>query len=382
MKPEWIDTDAALADAIERLRDAPRYALDTEFHRERTYWPHLALVQLAWADDDREHIALVDPLAVDVRPLRAVLEGPGVALLHACSQDLEILERECGTTPTRLFDPQIAAAFLGFKQASLGHLLEALLDVSLPKASQLADWTRRPLGDDARRYAANDVAHLLSLHDVLRERLANAGRLAWAEEECERARAKDRSPRQPERAWWRLKGKNKLKGRARRVAQTLAAWREREAARRDRPVRSVLNDLSLLALAHRPPKSPGDLKRTRGLDRRRLDDATTKGILEAARAGLDLPDDAVEIPPKASGPKANGAAVALCQAWLSEVASRENLDPAVLATRDDVSSLVRGAPSRLDEGWRHALVGAAVKALLAGERALAFEGQGLVLVPR
>src|SRR5262249_23751880 len=155
------------------------YALDTEFHRERTYYPRLALVQLAWADD----IVLIDPLAVDVTPLAAILDGDGLALLHAADQDLEVLERACGTVPARMFDTQLAAGFLGFGTPSLSVLVERLLSIRLPKSDRLTDWTERPLTPTQRTYAAADVAHLAALHDKLHERLVSVGREAWADAE-------------------------------------------------------------------------------------------------------------------------------------------------------------------------------------------------------
>jgi ribonuclease D len=376
----WVAKDAELVELVKRLKRAERYALDTEFLRERTYHPQLALVQLAWREEETLHIALVDPLAVDVAPLREVLESDALAIVHAAAQDLAIVERACGLVPTRLFDPQIAAAFLGYEQASLGALCEALLGARLPKGDQLTDWTRRPLNDDARAYAAGDVAHLLDLHDVLAKELAARGRLAWAEEECERHRARDRGLPEPETAWWRLKGKARLQGRARGVAQALATWRERRAAELDRPTKSVLSDLAILALAGRPATHEGELTRARGIGR--LDAATTRALLDAISDGLTLREPELRLPPRPPSEKASVAAVGLALAWAAQVAENHALSPTVLATRDDVAALVRGAESRLREGWRHALLGADLEALLRGEKALALDAGRLVLTSR
>src|SRR5262249_43182502 len=126
-----------------------RYALDTEFHRERTYWPRLALVQVAWPAGETGPAggALVDPLAVDVAPLSNVLAGPGLMVAHAAEQDLEVLEQACGRGPTRLFDTQIAAGFAGHGSSSLAGLLQAFLGVQVAKGDRLTDWRRRPLTD-------------------------------------------------------------------------------------------------------------------------------------------------------------------------------------------------------------------------------------------
>src|SRR3954470_20403817 len=135
------------------------YAIDTEFHRERTYWPHLALIQLAWHD----RVVIVDPLAVDVRPMADVLTGPATFLAHAADQDLEVLGHACGAQPTRLFDTQLGAGFLGLSSPSLTSLVEKLVGIRLPKGDRLTDWARRPLSESQLTYAASDVAHLADL---------------------------------------------------------------------------------------------------------------------------------------------------------------------------------------------------------------------------
>jgi ribonuclease D len=138
---EYIDTTADLAHVVEAATQAPAYALDTEFHRETTYYAKVCLVQLAWA----RRVVLVDALAVDLRVLRPLLAGPGLCVIHACSQDLEILLKDVGVVPSRLFDPQIAASFLGMGTPALGKLVQDGLGLVLGKGAQLADWTRRPL---------------------------------------------------------------------------------------------------------------------------------------------------------------------------------------------------------------------------------------------
>ena len=193
------------------------------------------VVQLA----TRDRIALVDALAVDVRPLSRVFQSNAVCVMHAGSQDLEILELVSGTVPQRMFDTQIAALFCGYRTSSLGRLVEGFLGIQLDKSAQLSDWTRRPLPEADLRYAASDVAHLLELRDTLVGRLDDRGRLQWAEEEIERLRSKDRSAPDPATLWWKLRGKTKLNGRARGVAQELAAWRDEVAKKQNRPPRTV-----------------------------------------------------------------------------------------------------------------------------------------------
>jgi ribonuclease D len=222
----WVADEATFADLIATLVSEPRYALDTEFHRERTFHPKVALVQLGWPGG----IALVDPLAIDLRGIAPLFEGPGLAVVHAAQQDLDVLTRTCGTVPGRLFDTQLAAGFIGHATPSLGNLLQAELGIKLPKADRLSDWLRRPLSAGQMSYAAADVAHLLELHDRLVAQLEELGRLQWALDECEELRTRPTGPGNPDDAWLKLKDVRTLRGKSRGVARAVAAWRERRAS--------------------------------------------------------------------------------------------------------------------------------------------------------
>jgi ribonuclease D len=374
---DWIDTERDFEQLVDELCETRAYALDTEFHRERSYLPVLAVIQIATP----ERIALIDPLAIDVRPLRKVLERDIVCVMHAASQDLEILELACGVAPRKLFDTQIAALFCGYRTSSLAKLVEGFLGRQLDKSAQLADWTRRPLPDADLAYAASDVAHLLELRDALSEQLRARGRLAWAEEEIERLRQKDRSPPEPRTLWWKLRGKAKLNDKARGVAQELAAWREEEARTRNKPVRSILPDMTLLSLAQRPVRKPAELRNIRNFDARRF--KQTDALLAAIERGLRLPRSELQLPPKkpTNVPNVEGV-ISLCLAWLAQRASQEDLDVTVLGTREDVTNLVLGQRSRLSDGWRHHLVGAELSAIIGGTAALRVDGTALQLVDR
>jgi len=374
---DWITDQAGLDTLVDELSDTSAYALDTEFHRERTYLPQLAVVQLATLD----RIALVDALAVDVHALSRAFDTDAVCVMHAGSQDLEILELETGTVPKRMFDTQIAALFCGYRTSSLGKLVEGFLGVQLDKSSQLTDWTRRPLPDADLRYAASDVDHLLELRDTLVSRLDERGRLEWAEEEIERLRSKDRSPPDPDTLWWKLRGKTKLNGRARGVAQELAAWRDQVAKKQNRPPRTVLSDMPLLALAQRPAHNVEQLRGVRNLDLRRF--KQTDQLLAAIRRGTQLPKEAVRLPPKKpeNMPSVDGV-IALCLAWLAQRAGEEGLDMSVLGTREDVTSLVLHQASRLSNGWRDTLVGRELRAIIDGTAGLRVNGTELELLDR
>ena len=369
-------TDAErLGEVVEDIARSDRYAIDTEFHRERTYFPQLALIQIAWND----RLVLIDPLAVDVTALSEVLDGPATAVLHASAQDLEVLELATGVAPRHLFDTQIAAAFIGMRTPSLASLHDHFLGMKLPKANRLTDWLRRPLEAEQLAYAASDVEHLLHIQDRLIEALDENGRLGWAAAECELVRQRGVSIRDPEHAWLRIKEARSLGERARTAAREIARWRELRAQERDIPVRHVLPDLGVVALAQRPPTSVEDFARTRGLERRSLSRRDAADLLEVIRAARDLPAPPAQPRRGAGGPDLRPA-VTLIAAWMAQFADDIDLDPAMLGSRSDIEEFVRGGDSRLGHGWRHDLVGVPMAALLAGEAAVAFDGGGRVVV--
>ncbi len=375
----WIDHQRDFSSVVDELAAVDVYGLDTEFHRERTYHAHLALLQLSSPD----RVFVVDPLEVDVAPLARVLDGPGLCVMHAASQDLEILARVCGTIPTRLFDTQVAAGFVGYSSIGLAGLVQGELGIKLPKADRLTDWLARPLPAGAVEYAASDVAHLHELHEKLVANLEQRGRLQWALDECEVHRTRASAGPVPERAWWRIKEARSLRGRAAAVAQALGAWRERKAAEVDRPVRFLLADLALVAMAQRPPASEDDLRRVRGLDDGKRKGGAAKEILTVVEEGLNLPIDSVEVPPTDGVDRSRRAAASLVSAWAAQRARELDIDAAILATRADIELLLMGEGGRLATGWRHDVVGEPIRALAAGEASLAVDPHGhLVLETR
>jgi ribonuclease D len=373
-EPRWIDDDRAFSDLVDHLLEEPVFTFDTEFHRERSYFPKLALIQLGW----KGGIAVVDPLACDPAPLARLLEGSGLAIVHAADQDLEVLQHACRSRPRRLFDTQIAAAFCGMGLASLAKLVGSIVGARIPKGDRLTDWTRRPLEASQIEYAASDVAYLLEIADELKRRAEKAGTLEWIEEECERLRSKPVGPIDPETAWWRIKGSRGFRGDVRGVAQEVAAWREREAARRDLPPRFVLSDLALSSIVQRGPRSLEDLGRIRGLDGRALKNGWDREILAAVERGRALPEDGLRRPAPSDPPLEDlGATVALGQAFIALLSRERGIEASLLASRTDIHAFAAGRESsRLASGWRHEIAGRALRELLDGRRALTGDGRG------
>jgi len=376
---DYIDDESALHDVVAELTTADRYALDTEFHRERTYWPKVALVQIAWAD----RLVLIDPLAVDIAPLAEVLEGPGLAVLHAASQDLEGLELSCDAIPTNLFDTQIAAGFVGMSTPSLSSLHERELGIQLPKGNRLTDWLERPLKPGQLSYAASDVEHLLEIHDRLSEQLEQRGRTEWAATEFELMRTRDRGPRDPDEAWRRIKEARHLKGPALSVARSVAAWRERRAAKIDQPPRFVISDIGVVSIAQSAPADAEALGRIRGVDKGLAKGTLGTQVLEAVADGV-ASDWRPPRPPKRKGDTRElKPAIALVSAWINQLAHDRDIDPTLLATRSDIDALLRGEDdARLAIGWRAEMAGDPIRALVAGDAALAFEGGSVLLEQR
>ena len=381
----WIDSDTDLLELRERVVGATRVALDTEFHRERTYFPRLALVQLRWIDGDGvDSIALVDPLRVDVGPLLREIDRTAEFVLHAAQQDLDVLAHAFSFVPGRLFDTQMAAGFCGYSTPSLSSLVNGEIGRALPKGDRLTDWLRRPLTAEQRSYAASDVAHLFELHDIIKGRLDQRGRLPWALEACEELRCRPHGRVDPSTAWQKMKDVRSMKPRTRGILAAVAEWRERRAMNSDVPPRQVLPDLAVQGIAQRNPSNVSELSQARGVDDRHTRAAVAEEILAAVRRGRDL---------EVALPESDGEelerhlrpAVTLVSAWVSEVARREEIDTALVATRTDIVDYLRGAATaRLRHGWRRTVVGDGLDDIVAGRAAIRFDGRGglqLVVLP-
>ena len=375
---EWIDTDAALHDFVSASVGCGQYSIDTEFHREKTYFPRLALVQVR----ARDLTALIDPLAVDMSLMRPLFEGPDLAVLHAAQQDLDVLTQSIGFVPARIYDTQLAAGFVGYSSPSLVNLAASLLRVNVPKGDRLTDWLRRPLTTDQRNYAASDVEHLAAMKEIIDRDLQARGRTAWADEACEELRTRPVGPGDPWDAWLRVKDIRTVKGRSRWVARHVARWREERAMDLDIPPRHVLSDIALLGIAQRVPRSLEDLSSCRGVDGRLARGATGEALLDAIDDALDDADKVDLAFPSNDGDdldKSMRPAVTLVGVWVAELARQSDLDPALLGTRRDIVELLSGTSgARLSTGWRADILGHDVELLVKGRRALTFSADGLV----
>jgi ribonuclease D len=371
-----LATSAEIADAAAHARAASRFGIDTEFMSEGRYRALLCLVQVAVDNPDPRGeplIYLIDALAdVDVSPLAQLLADPAVEIvLHAGRQDVAILKRVWRTQLTNLFDTQIAAGFAGASaQAGYGNLLGSMLGLRVGKTASYTRWDARPLTSEQLGYAAEDVAHLLQLADMIQERLTESGRLDWAREECRRLETAT-DERDPLTAWERLPRVGQLDPRARAVARELAAWRERTASEQDRPVGSILADAPLVELAKRRPSNVSALEQIRGIHPPTIK-RRGPAIIDAIARGLEAPP----IPrDEARGRSEAGDAplIALAEALLRARALEAGLAYELIASRAELEQIV-GAARRSEpepqvrtlSGWRRELVGDDLRDLLAG----------------
>lgn len=352
-----VTTSAELLHALDQLRDAEFVALDTEFMRESTYFPKLCLVQLATPT----HCALVDPLAVpDLQPLWDFLNDRArIKVLHAARQDLEVLSVAMrGALNGPIFDTQIAAALLGLPaQIGYGALVASRLGQQLEKGHTRTDWSRRPLSADQLQYAEDDVRYLVPLYQNLRDALEEAGRTPWLYEETRELELPSLHRTEPDAAWKRLKGLDRLRPEQRATAKLLAHWREEMAIKHDKPRGWILADDALREIAERLPGKPEDLENIRtlpaGVARRRGEELLT--LVTRGREQGDS-EPASFLPPR---PEPQQLAMVTKLMNLARTTAEElKISPEILATRRDVEQLVFSRRTdRLSTGWRKDVIG-------------------------
>ncbi|MBW8269006.1 ribonuclease D [Caldovatus aquaticus] len=381
--PALVSTTDDLAALCARLRAEPFVAVDTEFMRERTYWPELCVVQLA---GERE-VAVIDALApgLDLAPLGALLADRAVTkVFHAARQDVEIFLLRFGAVPTPLFDTQVAAMVAGFgDQVSYDALARALAGAHIDKAHRFSDWSARPLSPAQIAYAAADVTHLRRIYTALTARLEREGRLEWVAEEMAVLADPATYRTDPETAWERLKPRTTNR-RFLGVLRAVAAWREREAQRLNIPRQRLVKDETLLEIAATMPETPAELARARGITEGFARGKTGASLLAAVRAAKALPESELpEAPRERRGPAPSPALVALLKVLLAAKSEESHVAPRLLASSEDLDRLAAGEEEDIPalHGWRRAVFGEAALALKAGRLALGVEERRVKLIP-
>jgi len=362
-----IQTDRALAEFCDGLREAPAICVDTEFVGEGRYYPVVGAIQVAIP----ERAALIDPLTIqDLSPLLAVLANEKIQkVFHAAGQDLSIFYRLLGRPVPNVFDTQIAAALLGYEeQISFVNLVERTTGVQLQKSHGFTDWLRRPLTPGQIEYALDDVRYLLPLYDRLTEELSTRGRQAWAREEFARLEEIDRYlPVDPHELYLRIRGVERIRGQALAILRELAAWREETALAKNLPPGRIARDEVLVELARRPRESIKELHEVRGLQGQQIE-RFGMGFIDAARRGSTAPRPTPKrITPLPTRMEPTVDFLVLC---LRSLTAEEEVAAGVVATRGDLIDLVvhgDHADISLMRGWRRQAFGTALLATLEGK---------------
>ncbi|MBQ9058869.1 MAG: ribonuclease D [Atopobiaceae bacterium] len=365
----YISDSENLARFCELARQQKLLAVDTEFLREKTYYPKLCLIQLA-VDDE---VAIVDPLVIDsLEPLAALFADEDITkVFHACTQDLEVIEHELGVVPVGIFDTQVAAAFLGKRmQMGYGALVYAYLTIDLEKSQSLTDWSKRPLDDDQLAYAADDVRYLCQIYRMMHDELVKLGRLSWLYSEEQPMLDPARFAHIPEQAYLSLRRSGSLTRRQLAIARELCAWRERTAQKRNIPRKWVASDEVIVELCRAIPKNIEKLKRIRGTEHISRRDA--HDMVYAIGLGLGSPQDQYPRAQKAAHSTPDlESVVDLMYALLRLISEESGLASQLIANRQDLLEyVVDKSRSRINHGWRKELVGSKLDLLLEGHTAL------------
>jgi ribonuclease D len=371
MELEQITTGAALGPLLDQARAEGTCAVDTEFVWERTYAPALCLVQLATA----ERLAVIDPLAgAPLDPVAELMADPAVEkVMHAPSGDLAAFVLHNDVRPRNVFDTQVAAGFAGYGGSpSLERLLEQAVGVRLRHDEGFTDWSRRPLTPVQIEYAADDVRHLLAAAEALRARLADQGRQAWVDEEMQQRYGEGATLVQdPELAWRRVSGRGRLRGEQVSALAAAAAWREREARRRDLPASWLIKDATMIEIARRRPRTPRDAESIRGLQLRK--GAQLDGLLAAVAAAGPPPTGASEGDLPGEVRRRVRVVLPLASAVLQARCAEAGVASELVATRAELEALIAGQAMGADggqpllSGWRRELAGESLLRLLRGE---------------
>jgi ribonuclease D len=348
--------------------------IDTEFIRERTYYPKLCLIQVAC----EKEAVIIDPLAegIDLRPLHDLLNDEStLKVFHAARQDLEIFFHMLGCIPHPIFDTQVAAMVCGFGESiSYDGLVQQLAGEKLDKSSRFTNWEHRPLTQKQLDYALADVVHLRIIFEKLEAQLANNNRIGWIEEEMAVLIDPATYDPHPEDAWRRLK----IRTRAPKflaALQAAAAWRERLAQSMDLPRQRVLKDDTLADIAASHPKDLDGLYRLRGMNKGLPKDRLLE-LINTVQGARELPkEQCPHLPEGIQLPPESGAAIELLRVLLKRQCDRENVAQKLVANRSDLEHVAIGKlqDTPLAHGWRWEVFGCHANALLRGELGMALD---------
>lgn len=378
---QYINRPDQLPLLCEQIQQAAWIALDTEFLREKTYYPKFCLLQIATLD----WVACVDPIALpDLSALFAAIYNPAIVkVFHSCRQDLEIFFQITGKLPEPVFDTQIAAPLLGFQDnPGYAMLVSSFLNINLTKAHTRADWSKRPLTADEIDYAADDVIYLCQIYQIMTQKLTELGRIDWLTLDFAELTNPTHYEVKPEKAWLRIKGQNKLTGKQLSIIQTLAEWREKTAQAEDRPKNWLLRDELLFDLAKLQPETVADLAGVRGISERAVQ-RYGKELCQLITEAKNRPPIPLTLKDRPAKKTQQQEAILDILTALVRIRAEENeLNPTILASRKDLEALLFNGDDEcpLLHGWRYAMAGRELVGLLKGELLLGIEAERLSII--
>ncbi len=380
---QYINTPEQLATLCEQIKKESWLALDTEFLREKTYYPKFCLLQIATP----EWVACVDPIALpNLTELFDVLYTPDIVkVFHSCRQDLEIFFQASGKLPAPVFDTQVAAPLLGFQDnPGYAMLVSSFLGVNLNKAHTRADWSKRPLTPSEIEYAADDVIYLCQIYQIMVKKLTELGRIDWLVQDFADLSKPEHYKVDPEKAWFKVKGKNKLTGKQLSIIQTLAAWREKNAQAEDRPKSWLLRDELLFDLAKLQPETVSDLAGVRGINDRTVN-RYGKELCHLIAEAKNRPPQSLNDKDRSAKKTQQEEAILDILTALVRVRAEENaLNPTILASRKDLEDLLLNGDEELPllHGWRYSMAGKELVGLIKGELLLGIDQDRLAIIEK
>ncbi|MDJ0920684.1 MAG: ribonuclease D [Henriciella sp.] len=371
-----ITQQEQLDEACERLATGHFVCVDTEFHRESTYWPELCLIQASCPDFE----VIIDPMSeeLDIAPFLSLLADQSrTKVFHAARQDMEIFNRLMGHPPGPIFDTQIGAMALGIGDSiSYDNLIQRILKRRIDKSSQFTDWKRRPLTDKQLNYAIGDVTHLRDAYLRMNEQLDAKSRLDWVRAEMAALENPELYDVSPSNAWQRLKMRKPHKEYA-AVFASVAAWREQMAQDKNKPRRRILKDDAVQEIADQKPTSEQAFERLRAVPKGFIRSKYANGLIDAVQTALDDPDGHAPVLPKRKhNAETPPGAPEMLKVLLKAVSDDASVVPRLIANAADIEKIARGERGEdipALTGWRHDLFGQKALALLSGKLALSFE---------
>lgn len=371
----FIDSAEKLKNVCESIAEVDLVAVDTEFIREKTYYPKPCLLQIATNEQQFAIDVITLSSPAELEPLRRLLLDRHVLkIFHAARQDLEVCDRLFNEKPEPIFDTQIAESFLSTQtQIGYGALVEKYEGISLPKASSFTDWEKRPLDPSQLIYALDDVKYLPQIYNRMREELVALGRYTWVLPEFQAEIDAASQDQDPSKAFLHLKRTRSLRPRELRSVQAIAGWREKQAQQLNIPRKRVLGDETVLAIARSKICTPAKIRRVRGTSHltqtELLDIVDVVNVAQTSNAPLEGFGASAQ-----KDPKGTQAVVDLLYSYVRLLSEEQNIAASVIAHKDDIANFVRkDSDSRLMSGWRFELAGQHMSEILSGKVGLFVE---------